>query len=46
MARGRLCPQCDTPMYGRDEKYDEAGMFVTYECPRCGFELRDYEDYD
>lgn len=46
MAKGKYCPQCDTPTYGRDEKYTERGMFVTYECPRCGFEERLYEDYD
>lgn len=46
MAKGMRCPECKTPMYGRDEKYLERGMYVTYECPKCGFDLRRYEDYD
>ena len=44
MARGKRCPECGVYMHARDEKYDVFGTFVTYECPRCAFEERIYEE--
>lgn len=44
MARGKRCPKCGVEMDARDEEYDVFGSFVTYGCPRCGFEKRVYEE--
>ena len=44
MARGKRCPKCGVPMHVQDEKSDVFGMFVTYECPRCDFDERTYEE--
>lgn len=33
MARGKRCPECDHPMYAKEEDDQPAGRYVTYECP-------------
>jgi len=32
VGRGRRCPECGSPMYAQDEKYEPKGTTVTYVC--------------
>jgi hypothetical protein len=32
MAKGKQCPECRSPMYAQDEKYEPMGTTVTYVC--------------
>lgn len=32
MARGLRCKVCNQPMYGREDKYEPQGTWVTYIC--------------
>lgn len=44
MAKGRKCPQCGTNMYALTEDYQPAGTWVVYQCLKCKFELKEFED--
>ena len=32
MAKGMKCPECKSPMYAMDERYEPKGTTVTYIC--------------
>lgn len=32
MAKGKVCRECNMPMYALKEEYQDKGSYVTYQC--------------
>jgi len=44
MAKGKNCPQCGFYMFAKKETQRPAGTEVIYQCRKCSFEEKVFED--
>lgn len=45
MAKGGKCPQCGFYMFAKDERYEDSGMWVWYQCAnaQCNYAIKKFE---